>query len=55
MTDEHARVKARTSIYAPLRYRINGVVVNMPEFARAFQCTQGDALYKPEGEVCKIW
>jgi putative endopeptidase len=55
VTDQHARVKARTSIYAPLRYRINGVVVNMPEFSRAFQCTQGDTLHKPEGEVCKIW
>ena len=41
---EHLRVNAITNPHSPPKYRINGVVVNMPEFAQAFQC-------KAEGEV----
>jgi len=48
-TEERSRVLARVSAHSPLRHRVNGVMVNMPEFARAFQCREGDALYrKPE-------
>ena len=54
-TDEQARVLARTDPHSPLRYRVNGVVVNMPEFAKAFGCKSGDALYKKPEEVCRIW
>lgn len=54
-TDERARAGAVTDPHSPLRHRINGVVVNMPEFARAFNCKQGDAMVKPEGAICKVW
>jgi endothelin-converting enzyme/putative endopeptidase len=35
---EALRVKAMTDPHSPSRYRINGVVVNMPEFEKAFAC-----------------
>lgn len=35
---ENLRVNALTDPHSPGRYRINGVVVNLPEFARAFAC-----------------
>ena len=54
-TDERARVAARTDPYSPLRYRVNGLVVNVPEFAEAFGCKAGDPLYKKPEDVCRIW
>ena len=38
---ENMRVNAITDPHSPPRYRINGVVVNMPEFAAAFSCKAG--------------
>jgi len=52
---ENLRVSAATNPHSPGRYRINGVVVNMPEFAKAFQCKDGAALKKAPGKVCKVW
>lgn len=55
MTDEEARVRALTGVHSPLRYRINGVVVNLPEFAEAFQCQAGQAMVRKPADVCRIW
>jgi endothelin-converting enzyme/putative endopeptidase len=52
---ENLRVMAATNPHSPGRYRINGVVVNMPEFAEAFQCKGGSALVKKPEDVCKVW
>jgi putative endopeptidase len=52
---EQQRVNATTDPHSPPEYRINGVVVNMPEFAKAFGCKAGQAMTKPEGKVCKVW
>ena len=52
---ENLRVSAATNPHSPGRYRINGVVVNMPEFAKAFQCKDGAALKKAKGKTCRIW
>jgi endothelin-converting enzyme/putative endopeptidase len=52
---EDMRVRAITDPHSPGRYRINGVVENMPEFAKAFSCKAGDKLYKPESKRCKVW
>ena len=37
------------------KYRINGVVVNMPEFGRAFACKVGQPMVKPADKVCHVW
>jgi putative endopeptidase len=52
---EQLRMNATTDPHSPAEYRINGVVVNMPEFAQAFACKAGQPMTKPEGNVCKIW
>ncbi len=53
--DAYARVHARTDPHSPSRYRINGVVVNMPEFEQAFACKPGNKLVKPAAERCVVW
>jgi endothelin-converting enzyme/putative endopeptidase len=52
---EDMRVRAQTDPHSPAEYRINGVVVNMQEFAKAFSCRAGQPMVKPAGDVCKVW
>jgi len=52
---EEMRVRALTDPHSPPRYRINGVVVNMPEFEQAFSCKAGQPMTKPADQVCKVW
>jgi endothelin-converting enzyme/putative endopeptidase len=52
---EDLRVRAQTDPHSPPEYRINGVVVNMPEFAKAFSCRAGQPMVKPAETVCKVW
>jgi putative endopeptidase len=52
---ENQRLNAITDPHSPGKYRINGVVVNMPEFAAAFSCKQGQPMFKPPANVCSIW
>jgi endothelin-converting enzyme/putative endopeptidase len=49
------RVRALTDPHSPSKYRINGVVVNMPEFANAFSCKAGQPMVNPPEKVCKVW
>jgi len=52
---EDLRVRAATDPHSPTQYRINGVVVNMPEFSKAFSCKAGQPMTKPAEKVCKVW
>jgi endothelin-converting enzyme/putative endopeptidase len=52
---EALRVSARTNPHSPGKYRINGVVVNMPEFAQAFSCKPGQPMVKKAADICRIW
>lgn len=52
---EDLRLNALTNPHSPPKYRINGVVVNMPEFARTFQCTVDQPMVKQGADVCRIW
>ena len=49
------RVRAATDPHSPAEYRINGVVVNMPEFGKAFSCKSGQAMVRPSDQICKVW
>ncbi len=49
------RVRVATDPHSPAKYRINGVVVNMPEFAKAFNCKAGQPMVKAAAEVCRVW
>ncbi|MFT6330579.1 MAG: putative endopeptidase, partial [Bermanella sp.] len=39
----------------PSPFRANGSVRNVPEFYKAFDVSEGDALYLPPEERVKIW
>ncbi|KQW46404.1 MULTISPECIES: M13 family metallopeptidase [unclassified Roseateles] len=52
---EQLRVQAKVDPHSPAKWRINGVVVNMPEFEKAFNCKPGAKLVKPAGQHCKVW
>ncbi|MGZ4859888.1 MAG: hypothetical protein ACXV8M_10060 [Candidatus Angelobacter sp.] len=34
---------------------MNGVVVNMPDFASAFSCKAGQPMANLPEKVCKVW
>jgi endothelin-converting enzyme/putative endopeptidase len=52
---EARRLRARIDPHSPPRYRVNGLVVNMPEFAQAFSCKPGQPMTRPPEKVCKVW
>jgi endothelin-converting enzyme/putative endopeptidase len=52
---EELRMRAVTDEHSPAKYRINGVVVNMPEFSQAFSCRAGQPMVNPPQKVCKVW
>ncbi len=52
---EELRVRAVTDPHSPAKYRINGVVRNMPEFSQAFSCKSSQPMVKSPEKVCKVW
>ncbi len=50
---EQLRVEAITNPHSPGKYRVNGLIVNMPEFATAFACKAGQPMVREP--VCRIW
>ncbi|AKB29210.1 Metallopeptidase [Methanosarcina siciliae T4/M] len=55
-TDDFLRTRALTDTHSPARFRVNGVVFNLPEFYRAFPSVKpADKLYRPENERPVIW
>ncbi len=54
-TPEQRRQWALTDPHPPARYRINGVVVNMPEFTKAFSCKSGQPMVKQTNQICRVW
>ena len=52
-TDEVARLHAKTNPHSPGKFRTNGVVSNMPEFAKAFSCQPNAPMISQP--VCRVW
>jgi putative endopeptidase len=50
---ELARLQTNTDPHPIPRYRANGPLSNMAEFAKAFACKKGDAMVREQ--ACKIW
>ena len=44
-----------TDVHAPAKERVNGPVVNIPEFYTAFGIKPGDKMYRPDSLRVKIW
>ena len=53
MSDAEARLRATTDPHSLPKYRVNGVVSNMPEFAQAFACKQGSPMIR--ADACRVW
>lgn len=47
------RLLVRTDVHSPAKFRVNGPLSNMPEFAEAFSCKQPTAMTRPQ--VCSVW
>jgi len=53
--EESVRQRTATDPHSPPKFRVNGVVRNVPEFYEAFDIKPEHALYLPEEERVKIW
>jgi putative endopeptidase len=49
------RMRATIDPHSPAKYRINGVLVNMPDFANAFSCKAGQPMVNAAQKICKVW
>ena len=52
---EALQAMARTNAHAPNKWRVNGPLANMPEFARAFGCQASDPMVRAENDRARIW
>ena len=50
---ENQRLHAMTDPHSPGKFRVNGLVVNMPQFQAAFQCTAGQPMVA--AKACRVW
>jgi putative endopeptidase len=54
-TPEDIRRRVQIDPHSPGEFRVNGVVVNQPEFAAAFKCPVGAPMAPPPDKVCRVW
>ena len=53
ITDQMSRLLALNNEHSPNRYRVIGVVSNMPEFAKAWGCKAGQPMVREN--ACHVW
>jgi predicted metalloendopeptidase len=52
-TPESLETRAHSDPHSPARWRVNGVVVNLPAFAEAYECAAGTPMNP--GKTCSVW
>lgn len=55
ITPQNQRQRILTDPHSPGRWRVNGPVSNMPEFAKAFGCRPGDPMVRGDATRASIW
>ncbi len=50
---EQERLQVQTDPHSPRKFRVNGVVQNMPEFGQAFGCKPGQPMMPVN--ACRVW
>ena len=50
---EYVRAQVTTNPHSPGKWRVDGVIENMPEFDQAFGCKKGDAMVSEN--ACRVW
>jgi len=53
VTPQALRVQAQSNPHSTPKYRVNGVVSNMPEFQKAFHCKAGQPMVREN--ACRVW
>jgi predicted metalloendopeptidase len=53
LTPEALRLQAQANPHSTPRFRVNGVVSNMPEFQKAFGCKKDQAMVREN--ACHVW
>lgn len=51
--EQESRLRAAIDPHSPGKYRVNGVVSNMPEFQRAFGCKATQPMVREK--TCRVW
>jgi putative endopeptidase len=54
-TPEAMRQQILTDPHPLSRFRVNGPLSNMPQFAEAFHCQLGDAMVRSVDKRCQVW
>ncbi|MDP9000830.1 MAG: M13 family metallopeptidase, partial [Myxococcota bacterium] len=52
---EALRLLVATNPHSPPRYRVDGPLSNLPEFAAAFQCKDGSPMVRSKATRCAVW
>jgi endothelin-converting enzyme/putative endopeptidase len=52
-TPEYSRMLVTVDPHSPAEYRVNGVLVNMPEFQQAFACKKDVPMVREN--ACRVW
>jgi predicted metalloendopeptidase len=52
---EALKLQVNTDPHSPPKFRVNGPLANMPEFAAAFGCKPGDPMLQPAESRADIW
>lgn len=53
--DESLAHRVMTDVHSPAKFRVNGVLSNLPEFYEAFNVNEGDSMYRSEDVRVVIW
>jgi putative endopeptidase len=54
-TKETLEQRVMSDVHSPAEFRVNGAVANMPEFHKAFGVKAGDAMYRGDSVLVRIW
>lgn len=54
-TPEAIAASLQGGVHSPARERVNGVLMNIPEFYAAFGVNPGDRMFLPENKRARIW
>lgn len=54
-TDAEMKKRVATDPHSPGMYRVNGPLMNCPEFFEAFNVKEGDAMRNEKNKVARIW
>ncbi|MCL6099705.1 MAG: M13 family metallopeptidase [Bacteroidetes bacterium] len=49
------KLQVKTDVHSPSEQRVNGPLMNLPEFFQAFDVKPGDPMRNPDDKLVKIW